>query len=114
MISSMTHRSVWAVLGLTIVTFGFYSIYWLVVTKNELNLGIQSEHKVPTAWLVIVPFANLYWYWKYCKAAEIRCGIEAMASFLIFLFAGFVGMLYLQYKFNQAAPPAVMAQARVV
>lgn len=32
-----THREIWKMIGLTIITFGIYVIYWIIKTKNELN-----------------------------------------------------------------------------
>lgn len=53
---------------LTFVTFGIYGIVWLVKTKNDLNkLGAD----IPTAWLLIVPFVSLYWFWKYSEGVEL-------------------------------------------
>ncbi|NIA03941.1 MAG: DUF4234 domain-containing protein, partial [Nitrospiraceae bacterium] len=50
------------VLILSLVTFGIYEIYWFVKTEEEINsLGAQ----IPTAWLLIIPIVNLYWYYKY-------------------------------------------------
>ena len=58
------HRNVFLVYLFSIITFGIYAIYWSVSTKNEINtLGAQ----IPTAWLIIVPIANIYWAYKYCE-----------------------------------------------
>ncbi len=57
-------RDVVVVYLLTIITFGIYGIYWEVKTKDEINsLGAQ----IPTAWLLIVPIANIYWLYKYAE-----------------------------------------------
>ena len=56
------HRNIFLVYLFSIITFGIYALYWMVSTKNEINsLGA----KIPTAWLLIVPIANLYWIYKY-------------------------------------------------
>ncbi len=53
----MKNRSPIAVFLLPMFTFGIYGLVWLVKTKNEMNsLGA----KIPTAWLLIIPFVNLY------------------------------------------------------
>jgi len=50
---------------LSILTFGIYYLYWAVQTKEEMNsLGAN----IPTGWLLIIPIANLYWWYKYCDA----------------------------------------------
>lgn len=46
------NRNIFLVYLFSIITFGIYSIYWLVSTKNEMNsLGA----KIPTALLLIIP-----------------------------------------------------------
>lgn len=58
-------RSILMVYLLSILTFGIYYLYWAVQTKEEMNsLGAN----VPTGWLLIIPIANLYWWYKYCDA----------------------------------------------
>ena len=42
---------------LILITVGLYGIYWIVKTKEEIN-SVGGE--IPTAWLLIFPFANLY------------------------------------------------------
>ena len=55
--NGITKRDPTLVIIFTIITFGIYSIYWAVKTKNEINsLGAD----IPTAWLLIIPFGNFY------------------------------------------------------
>jgi len=63
----MINRSVAAVVLLPFVTFGIYTLYWYVSTKGELN---QKGAQIPTAWLLIIPFVNLFWIFKYYEGAE--------------------------------------------
>lgn len=53
----MKKRSPLAVVLLSIVTFGIYDLYWLVVTKKVLNQ--KTRHHTPTIWLLIVPYVIL-------------------------------------------------------
>ena len=53
----MKNRSPLTVFFLSLLTFGIYDIYWLVVTKNELNK--RTKQHVPTIWLLIFPLAPL-------------------------------------------------------
>jgi hypothetical protein len=52
----MKRRNLLAVFILPIVTLGIYMIYWLASTKNEMN---KKGEKVPTIWLIFLPFAAL-------------------------------------------------------
>ena len=63
----MKQRSVAAVVLLPLVTFGIYNLYWHVSTKGELN---ERGASIPTAWLLIIPIANLFWLYKYYEGAE--------------------------------------------
>ncbi|MDR3646761.1 MAG: DUF4234 domain-containing protein [Candidatus Babeliales bacterium] len=58
------HRSILEIAILTVITFGIYPFVWLFKTRNEINsLGAD----IPTAWLIFVPFGNIYFYYKYCE-----------------------------------------------
>lgn len=63
----MRQRSVVGVVLFPLLTFGIYGLYWLVSTKKELN---TNGADIPTAWLIIIPLANIYWLWKYYEGAE--------------------------------------------
>jgi len=49
----MKQRSPLAVVGLSIITLGIYDLYWLAVTRRELNA--KTEIKVPSIWVLISP-----------------------------------------------------------
>ncbi len=108
----MKHRSVAAVIVLTLVTFGIYGIVWQVKTKNEMNrLGAN----IPTAWLIIVPIANIYWLWKYCEGVEkvTNQKVSGILAFVLFWLVGIVGMAIVQNEFNQVGegqPQAMQPQ----
>ena len=64
---SMSKRSAFGVFLFSFFFTFFYQIYWFVQTKEEMcELGCE----IPTSWLMIVPFASIYWDWKYCEAVE--------------------------------------------
>ncbi len=102
----MKHRNPVAVLLLPFVTFGIYSIVWYVKTKNEMNrLGAD----IPTAWLLIVPIANIWWVWKYSEGVErITAGKSNSAlSFLLMYLLGSIGQMVVQMSFNEVAAGGV-------
>jgi hypothetical protein len=64
----MKPRNPALVIIFSIVTLGIYALYWFVKTKREMNsIGVS----IPTAWLIIIPFVNIYWLWKYCDGVEV-------------------------------------------
>ena len=106
----MQKRSVAIVVVLTIVTLGIYSLIWHVKTKTEMN---SQGADIPTAWLLIVPIANIYWYLKWCSGVEkVTNGkLSAPVAFLLSLLLGVIGMAIIQSTFNNA--PAQLPAARV-
>lgn len=101
----MKHRSVAAVLLLPFVTFGIYSLYWMVSTKGEMKeLGAD----IPTAWLIIVPFVNIWWLWKYSEGVEkVTNGkISGVLAFILMWLLGFIGEAIIQDSFNKISPAA--------
>ncbi|MGH9598429.1 MAG: DUF4234 domain-containing protein [Terracidiphilus sp.] len=98
----MKRRSPLAVLFLPFITFGIYGFVWYVKTKNEMNsLGAA----IPSGWLLIVPFANIYWLWVYgTGVAQVTKGTySALGSFLLRIFLGPIGCAILQNEFNKIA-----------
>ncbi|MCL4510261.1 MAG: DUF4234 domain-containing protein [Bacteroidetes bacterium] len=96
----MKYRSPIAVLFLPIITFGIYGLVWYVKTKNEMNsLGAN----LPTAWLLIIPLANIYWLWVYGTGVEkVTNGAHsALGNFLLRFFLGPIGMAITQNEFNK-------------
>ena len=104
----MQARSIVKLIALSIVTFGIYALVWMVSTKNEMN---ESGAEIPTAWLLIVPIANLYWFWKYCEGVQkiSRGSMSAPVALLLMLLLGNIGWAVLQSTFNQRALPAAAA-----
>lgn len=85
----MRNRNIAAVILLPFVTFGIYTLYWFVSTKGELN---KKGANIPTAWLLIIPIANIYWMWKYFEGAELVTGGK-VNSVLMFILGLFVSSL---------------------
>jgi hypothetical protein len=99
----MKHRSPVAVLLLPLVTFGIYSLYWLVATKTDINK--VAEPKVPTAWLLIVPIVNFIFLWKYSVGAEqaTKGAAGQVPTFLFLLILGPIGQAITQASYNKVA-----------
>lgn len=96
----MKNRSPLAVVLLTLVTFGIYGIYWQVSTKIEM---VEKGADIPTAWLIIIPVANLYWAYKYCMGVEkVSNGkMSGVMALVLMLVLGVVGMAIIQDTFNK-------------
>jgi hypothetical protein len=96
----MTKRSPLAVFLLPFVTFGIYGIYWYVKTKGEM---VAKGADIPTAWLLIVPIANIWWVWKYSVGVEKVTGgkVTAILSVILLLLLSSIGSAILQNSYNE-------------
>ncbi len=103
----MKNRNPIAVALLPLVTFGIYAIYWQVKTKGELN---SNGANIPTAWLIIIPFVNIWWLWKYSEGVEQVTGekMSAVLAFILLWLLGSIGAAIVQNTYNQldGAPAA--------
>lgn len=95
-------RNVLVVYLLWFVTFGIYYLYWLIKTKDEMN---ENGASVPTGWLVIIPFANIYWLYKYAEAFAlfIRKDDKALLWFVLFFLIGIITPAIVQSELNKMA-----------
>ena len=96
----MTKRSPIAVFFLSIFTIGIYSIYWLVKTKGEMN---RLGSNIPTAWLLIIPFVNIWWLWEFAGGVEMvtRKSISQVVAFILLLLLRVIGDAVIQDAFNK-------------
>ena len=87
---------------LTIVSLGVYAIVWAVRTKDELN---RRGADVPTAWLLLVPGANVWWGWRFCGGVELatRGRLSQALTFLLFVVLGLFTIRIVQDAFNKQA-----------
>lgn len=60
--ATMARKALIKEVALSILTAGIYTIFWAVELKQDLNrLGAN----IPTAWLMIIPFANIYFWYQF-------------------------------------------------
>jgi hypothetical protein len=98
----MKNRSPLLVFLFSFLTLGIYSIYWLVVTKDELN---KSGATIPTAWLIIIPFVSIWWLWKYSEGVEhvTNNKMSGVLAFVLMWLLGAIGYAIVQDSFNKTA-----------
>jgi hypothetical protein len=102
----MSKRSIGAVIIFTLITFGIYRLYWFVSTKNEM---VAQGAQIPTAWLLIVPFANIYWFWKWSEGVDhvSRGKLSAGVTFLLVILLHVIDSAIIQSTFNKIADERV-------
>lgn len=102
-------RNVVLVYVYILCTLGLYNIYWMISTKRDLN-SLGGE--IPTTWICLIPFAPLYYGYKYCEAfaTKVKKDNSTMLYFCLWLFVGFVIPGIVQSELNKHAqkitPPA--------
>ena len=96
----MTKRSPIAVFFLSLFTFGIYIIVWRVKTKGEMN---RLGSNIPTAWLLIIPFVNIWWLWEYAGGVErtTNKAITQVVAFILLLLLSAIGDAVIQDSFNK-------------
>ena len=96
----MTKRGPVAVFFLSIFTFGIYIIVWRVKTKGEMN---RLGSNIPTAWLLIIPFVNIWWLWEYAGGVERVTGkaMSQVVAFILLLLLSAIGDAVIQDAFNK-------------
>ena len=99
----LTHRNIWQMIFLTIITCGLYTIYWLVATKLELN---KSGATIPSAWLIIIPLVNIYFLYEFAQGyCKIIFGddTQSVAYFALILLTLPIGAIIFQSQINKRA-----------
>ena len=96
------HRNIILVYVFSIITIGIYGIYWQVSTKNEMN---KLGAKIPTAWLLIIPIANLYWIYKYCEgfSDKVKKDDNTILWFILWILIGIIMPAIVQSELNKLA-----------
>lgn len=100
----MKQRSVPVVIIAGLLTFGIYTLIWVVMTRNELK---AKGHEIPHPLLVLIPFVGgliyIYVLWKYGEAVEkVTNGkYTGVVAFLMLFLIGFIGAGLIQGAYNE-------------
>lgn len=96
------HRNILLVYIYSIITLGIYAIYWMILTKDDINsLGA----KIPTGWLLIIPIANLYWIYRYCEGFSeyVKKDNNTLMWFIVSILVGIIMPAIVQSELNKIA-----------
>ncbi len=103
----MKERNLWTVGLLIVVTLGIYYLVWMVLTKIEMN---KMGAKIPTAWWIIVPFANIWWVWKWAEGVghvtKKKEQLDGILAFVVIFALEYIGIFIIQHCFNEYAEHA--------
>jgi len=100
--SVIKKRNIVVVYLLIFITFGIYAIVWEVKTKGEIN---SLGGNIPTAWLLIVPIANIYWAWRYCEdfGKYVKKDNNGVMWFVLYVLIGVIMPAIVQAELNKFA-----------
>jgi len=99
---TITKRNPILVIIFSVITFGIYAYYWLYKTKEEINsLGAN----IPTFWLIIIPFINLYWIYKYCEGFSnyVKKDNNPILWFIVYILVPIIAIAIFQSELNELA-----------
>ena len=101
----MEKQSPIAVFVLSLVTFGIYSIFWLAKRRGEM---VRAGAEIPTTWLIIVPLANIWYYWKWSMGVEkvTKGKMNGVIAFILVLALSLIGFAVIQDSFNKVGEAA--------
>jgi hypothetical protein len=65
----------------------------------------SSGADIPTAWLLVIPFAGFWWEWKFGEGVDrVTHGrMSAGVAFLLLFFLGNIGAMIIQSELNKVA-----------
>lgn len=98
---------------LILFTFGIYGIVWLARTRGEM---VRLGADIPTTWLILIPFVNIWYMWKWSQGVEVvtKGKMQGVIAFLLQFLLGAIGDAIIQDSFNkvgEASAPAPAAPA---
>ena len=95
-------RNIFLVYLFSVLSFGLYYVYWMVSTKRDIN-SLGGE--IPTTWINLIPFAGLYWLYKYCDgfATNVKKDNNTILYFALSALLGFVMPAVIQSELNKVA-----------
>lgn len=79
-------RNLLGQVGLMIITFGIYSIYWFFKISEEMKYVGKDVEASPALWTVLlfIPFANFWSYYKFSELYE-KVSSDSFNKWLLFV-----------------------------
>ncbi len=79
-------RNMLAQVGLVIITFGIYAIYWFFKISEEMKYVGKDAEASPGLWtfLLFIPLANLWSYYKFSELYE-KVSSDSFNKWLLFV-----------------------------
>ncbi len=102
-------RSIVSCILLTLITCGFYSIYWLIVLNDDINRLSGNPNATSGGMVILLNFITcgiygLYWFYKMgCECDRIRamCGGSQQSYGFLFLLLGIFSFGIVNYCLMQ-------------
>lgn len=110
------YKNPWMIYLYSIASFGIYGLVWQIKSKRDL---VALGANIPTSWLLLVPFANLVWMYKwidgYCHVKGKDSGFLLFVGSLFFFPIAMILPYLIQSAINEHAEdqPQQLEQAQV-
>jgi len=103
--SPLPHESIGRVIVLSLITLGIYSLYWAWRLGDHLRRSGEGSDIPHFVWM-LVPFANLWWYWRWSLALEDATDgrIQHVPAFVLVAIFGVIGVAVTQHLINERSP----------
>lgn len=89
----------------TVITLGFYPLYWFYSTMDQLDKGTNQDlNALVYTLLLFIPVVNFLSMWKLSNAAEAVSDQSGMIMFLLFIFFAPLSWYWIQSGINSVAP----------
>lgn len=105
-------RSVVSVILFSIITCGIYSIYWFIVTTNDIESHLQEKDGSVSSGgmafllsIITCSIYTIYWYYKQGKrigALKSQAGLAPSDNSVLYVILGVLGFGIINYAIMQS------------
>lgn len=93
-IKEINRLSTWAVFGLTMITFGFYTFFWLFSRTKQLNQNLPEQDRV-AAWIPIVVIIAFLLYFVLSIGPALIISSSPELAVILMGIGGIIGLVYM-------------------
>jgi hypothetical protein len=102
--SAFQERSLGKQIGLSVITFGLYPVYWWHLVHKQLAAGTDAD--IDPMMRTLLLFVPIYGLWKSSDDASVVTDQDGVVLFLLFLVVAPVGWYMVQSGMNEVAASA--------
>ncbi len=93
-IKEIERLTTWAVFGLSMITFGFYTFFWLFSRTKILNQNLHEEDRI-ASWIPIVGIISFILYFTLSIAPVLIISSSPELATTLMGIGGMIGLVYI-------------------